>query len=63
MKSVKPDIASPHRPDDFYRWLEVRHGGRKQCAAASNVGPDGVEQIRKALFELVDHVVDEPAYT
>jgi hypothetical protein len=24
---------------------------------------DGVEQARKALFELVDQVVDEPAYT
>jgi hypothetical protein len=24
---------------------------------------DGDEQVRKALFELVDQVVDEPAYT
>jgi hypothetical protein len=48
---------------DFYWWLEVRHGGREQRAAASNGAPDGVEQVRKALFELVGQVVDEPAYT
>jgi hypothetical protein len=24
---------------------------------------DSVEQVREALFELVDHVVDDPAYT
>jgi hypothetical protein len=32
-------------------------------AAASNGAPDGVEQVRKALFDLVEQVVDEPAYT
>jgi hypothetical protein len=32
----------PHRQDDFYWWLEVRHGGREQRAAASNGAPDGV---------------------
>ena len=34
-------------------------------AARRRIEPcgDGVEQVRKALFELVDQVVDEPAYT
>jgi hypothetical protein len=34
-----------------------------QRAAASNGAPDGVEQVREALFEPVDPVVDELAYT
>jgi hypothetical protein len=38
-------------------------GGREQRAAASNGAPDGVEQVRKGLFELVNQLVDEPAYT
>lgn len=34
-------------------------------AARRRIEPcgNGVEQVRKALFELVDQVVDEPAYT
>ncbi|MDP9304318.1 MAG: hypothetical protein M3O92_07405, partial [Actinomycetota bacterium] len=38
----------PHRPDDFYWWLEVRHGGREQrrrrierCARRCRAGSQG----------------------
>jgi hypothetical protein len=36
------------------------------ASGAANVwcgAPDGVVQVRRALFELVDQVVDELAYT
>ena len=59
MKSVTPDITGRTG-----RTISTGgHRGREQRAAASNGAPDGVEQVRKALFELVDEVVDGPAYT
>jgi hypothetical protein len=52
----------PYRPDDF---LVARGETRRRRAARRRIERcgDGVEQVRKALFELVDQVVDEPAYT
>jgi hypothetical protein len=49
----------PHRPGDWYWWLEVREPGREHRAAAWNQAPDGLEQVRRGLFELVEQVIVE----
>jgi hypothetical protein len=41
----------------------VRHGGTRAARRRIERCGDGVERVRKALFEFVDQVVDEPAYT
>jgi hypothetical protein len=48
--------SEPHRPADWYWWLEVRHDGREHRAAAWNGAPDGLELVRNALFQLVEQV-------
>jgi hypothetical protein len=48
----------PHRPDDWYWWLEVRtYDDRGHTAAGWNGAPDGFERVREALFELVEQVI------
>jgi hypothetical protein len=49
----------PHKPGDWYWWLEVRDKGRRHRAAAWNDAPEGFERVRDALFELVGQVVAE----
>lgn len=52
----------PHRPEDWYWWLEVREAGREHRAAAWNHAPDTLEQVREALDALVEQVTaDVPA--
>ncbi len=52
----------PHRPEDWYWWLEVREAGREHRAAAWNDAPDTLEQVREALDALVEQVTaDVPA--
>lgn len=52
----------PHRDGDWYWWLEVREDGREHRAAAWNGAPEGLQHVRRALFELAEQVVAEPAY-
>jgi hypothetical protein len=53
-------VAGPH-PFDDRPAAGVAAGGVGDLD--QRPAPDGAEQVRKALFELVDQVVDEPAYT
>ena len=49
----------PHKPGDWYWWLEVRDKGRRHRAAAWNDTPKGFERVRDALYELVGQVLAE----
>jgi hypothetical protein len=60
---AETDHREPHKPGDWYWWLEVRQEGRKHRAAAWNDAPEGLDQVRSALFDLVEQVlVEAPAY-
>jgi hypothetical protein len=47
----------PHRPEDWYWWLEVRWDGRRHLAAGWNEAPERFDRLRLALFDLVEQVV------
>jgi hypothetical protein len=53
----------PHRRGDWYWWLEVRRPERAHRAGAWNDAPPGFERVTAAMFELVEQVLVEPAYT
>jgi hypothetical protein len=51
----------PHREGDWYWWLDVRYGSQGHRAGAWSHAPDGFDEVRAALFELVEQVLaDEP---
>ena len=51
--------GEPHRPGDWYWWLEVHEDRRRHRAAAWNHAPDGLDDVRGALFELAEQVLAE----
>jgi hypothetical protein len=53
--------SEPHREGDWYWWLEVRDDSQGHRAGAWNHAPEGFDEVRAALFELVEQVLaDEP---
>ena len=55
--SGSTEHSEPHRPDDWYWWLDVHWDERRHLAAGWREAPDGFDRVSDALYELVEQVI------
>jgi hypothetical protein len=55
------DHSEPHREGDWYWWLELRDESQGHRAGAWNHAPERFDDVRAALFELVEQVLADGA--
>ena len=51
------DHSEPHKAGDWYWWLELHDHSRMHRAGAWNHAPERFDEVRTALFELVEQVI------
>jgi hypothetical protein len=54
---LRTEHREPHKPGDWYWWLEVREASKRDQASGWNEAPQTFDRVRDALFELVEQVV------